>query len=188
MGNCHAVDSACITLEHPDGKVERLDYSSSARQFMLQHPGHYVALVRPLQISSANGSVVHLKLKQKLLPPDTMLNIGSCYRLVSFEDVLLQLSDTGKMAHQRSRKETYSNTIVFKRQHQRTQGCCKACRQSAASNVIQVACVTKEKCSSELAFTRGTSRDKILSCAGSTAILVPSATRRNMATQPSEYL
>lgn len=85
MGNCASVDPACATLEHPTGKVEKLDFSSSARQLMLQHPGHYVALLPP-------SDFVHVKQKLKLLPPDTTLNIGSCYRLVSFEGTLLPKS------------------------------------------------------------------------------------------------
>ena len=85
MGNCHAVDPVCATVEHPNGKVEKLYFSASARQLMLLHPGHYVALVPPPPEPSPDGAVVRVKRKLKLLPPDTMLNIGSCYRLVSFE-------------------------------------------------------------------------------------------------------
>ncbi|KAG0560066.1 hypothetical protein KC19_10G151900 [Ceratodon purpureus] len=121
MGNCNSVDPACATLEHPNGKIEKLDFSSSARQLMLQHPGHYVALLPPPPTPSADRSIVHLKQKLKLLPPDTMLNIGSSYRLVSFEDVLLELSDTGNMTHQTSRKTTQTNTSVSKYQHQPVQ-------------------------------------------------------------------
>jgi hypothetical protein len=88
MGNCASVDPACATLEHPTGKVEKLDFSSSARQLMLQHPGHYVALLPP----SPPPEFFHVKQKLKLLPPDTTLDIGSCYRLVSFEGTLLRNS------------------------------------------------------------------------------------------------
>lgn len=104
MGNCHAVDPVSATVEHPDGKVEKLYFSSSARQLMLQHPGHYVALLPPPPPPSPDGSVVHVKRKLKLLPPDSMLNVGSCYKLVSFEDVLSELSDNGNMAHQTHRR------------------------------------------------------------------------------------
>ncbi|KAG0565693.1 hypothetical protein M758_7G007500 [Ceratodon purpureus] len=114
MGNCHAVDPVCATVEHPNGKVEKLYFSASARQLMLLHPGHYVALVPPPPAPSPDGAVVRVKRKLKLLPPDTMLNIGSCYRLVSFEDVLAELSERGSMAHQTSRKRTHSNTAVSK--------------------------------------------------------------------------
>lgn len=84
MGNCHAVDPVCATVEHPNGKVEKLYFSSSAQQLMLQYPGHYVALVSPPPTPIADCPA-HVKRKLKLLPPGTMLNIGSCYRLVSFE-------------------------------------------------------------------------------------------------------
>lgn len=84
MGNCHAVDPVCATVELPSGRVEKLYFSASARQLMLLHPGHYVALV-PMPSSSADDAIVRVERKLKLLPPDSMLNIGSCYRLVSFE-------------------------------------------------------------------------------------------------------
>lgn len=89
MGNCHAVDPVCATVEHASGKVEKLYFSASARQLMLLHPGHYVALVPPPPVPAADGGVVRVKRKLKLLPPDTMLNIGSCYRLVSFEGLII---------------------------------------------------------------------------------------------------
>lgn len=114
MGNCHAVDPVCATVEHASGKVEKLYFSASARQLMLLHPGHYVALVPPPPAAAADGGVVRVKRKLKLLPPDTMLNIGSCYRLVSFEDVLSELSERGTMAHQTSRKRSHANGAVSK--------------------------------------------------------------------------
>jgi hypothetical protein len=89
MGNCHAVDPVCATVERASGKVEKLYFSASARQLMLLHPGHYVALVPPPPAPAADGGVVRVKRKLKLLPPDTMLNIGSCYRLVSFEGLII---------------------------------------------------------------------------------------------------
>lgn len=122
MGNCHAVDPVSATVEHPNGKVEKLYFSSSARQLMLQHPGHYVALLPPPPPPSADGSVVHVKRKLKLLPPDSVLNIGSCYKLVSFEDVLSELSDNGSMAHQTVRRRAHSNTTAnSKHRHSPTQ-------------------------------------------------------------------
>jgi len=90
MGNCHAVDPVSATVEHPSGKVEKLYFSSSARQLMLQHPGHYVALLPPPpSTASGDGVLGNVKRKLKLLPPDAMLNIGSCYKLVSFEGAFL---------------------------------------------------------------------------------------------------
>lgn len=115
MGNCHAVDPVCATVEHPSGKVDKIYFSSSARQLMLRYPGHYVALLPPPPTSPADGSTPHMKRKLKLLPPDSMLNIGSCYRLVSFEE----MSETGALAHQTSRKRSpHSSTTV--RKHRRS--------------------------------------------------------------------
>ncbi|XP_024396601.1 uncharacterized protein [Physcomitrium patens] len=116
MGNCHAVDPVCATVEHPNGKVEKLYFSSSAQQLMLQYPGHYVALVSPPPTPIADCPA-HVKRKLKLLPPGTMLNIGSCYRLVSFEDVLSEMSDKGAITHQVHRKRSsHSGTTVSKHQ------------------------------------------------------------------------
>lgn len=85
MGNCHAVDPVCATVEHPNGTVEKLYFSSSARQLMLQYPGHYVALLPPPPNPSVDGGVRNFRQKAKLLQPDTMLSVGCCYRLVTFE-------------------------------------------------------------------------------------------------------
>jgi len=122
MGNCHAVDPVSATVEHPSGKVEKLYFSSSARQLMLQHPGHYVALLPPPpSTASGDGVLGNVKRKLKLLPPDAMLNIGSCYKLVSFEDVLSELSDNGSIAHQTTRRRAHSVTsTTAKPHHQRS--------------------------------------------------------------------
>ncbi|OAE29251.1 hypothetical protein AXG93_3825s1210 [Marchantia polymorpha subsp. ruderalis] len=95
MGNCQAAgDAVGVTVEHPDGKVERLYWSVAARQVMLQYPGHYVALVPPRIPTSRKSEVPFPPSNQmKLLPPHGMLQVGQHYRLISFEDVLLEMSE-----------------------------------------------------------------------------------------------
>ncbi|XP_042484877.1 uncharacterized protein LOC122065133 [Macadamia integrifolia] len=45
MGNCQAVDTATLVIQHPSGKVERLFWPVSASEIMRTNPGHHVALV-----------------------------------------------------------------------------------------------------------------------------------------------
>ncbi|XP_043707720.1 pyrroline-5-carboxylate reductase 1-like [Telopea speciosissima] len=48
MGNCQAVDTATLVIQHPSGKVERFYWPLSASEVMRTNPGHYVALVLTL--------------------------------------------------------------------------------------------------------------------------------------------
>ncbi|KAJ7147204.1 hypothetical protein O6H91_10G070300 [Diphasiastrum complanatum] len=90
MGNCQATDAAAAVVEHPGGRTERLYWPISARQLMLKNPGHYVA-VYAWPTSFSDGTV---KPKLKLLPPTAMLSVGNCYRILSFEEVLGEVSET----------------------------------------------------------------------------------------------
>ncbi|KAJ7566681.1 hypothetical protein O6H91_02G114400 [Diphasiastrum complanatum] len=90
MGNCQAIDAAAATLQHPGGRTEKLYWATTARQVMLQNPGHYVA-VYTWSNASSGGPV---KPRLKLLPPTAILSVGNCYRLVSLEEVLGEVSDT----------------------------------------------------------------------------------------------
>ncbi|XP_028774290.1 uncharacterized protein LOC114731319 isoform X1 [Neltuma alba] len=90
MGNCQAAEAATVVIQHPGNKIERIYWSVSAHQVMNSNPGHYVALVvTSPTLKSENGA----PLKQlKLLRPDDTLLMGQVYRLISFEDVLKELS------------------------------------------------------------------------------------------------
>ncbi|KAF7809936.1 DUF4228 domain protein [Senna tora] len=90
MGNCQAAEAATVVIQHPGNKIERIYWSVSAHQVMNSNPGHYVALVvTSTTLKSENGA----PLKQlKLLRPDDTLLMGQVYRLISFEDVLKELS------------------------------------------------------------------------------------------------
>ncbi|KAH9303730.1 hypothetical protein KI387_008134, partial [Taxus chinensis] len=89
MGNCQASDAATVIVEHPGGKIQRIYWSVSANEVMGSNPGHYVALVTTL--STKNSESVAQK-QLKLLRPEDTLNIGHNYRLVSFEEVLMEFS------------------------------------------------------------------------------------------------
>ncbi|CAM6086767.1 unnamed protein product [Calypogeia fissa] len=94
MGNCQATaDVVGVLVEHRDGRVEHLFWSVTARQIMLQYPGNYVALVPAAVVPDHKIPLRIASSKLKLLPPDATLLVGQHYRLVSFEDVLLELSE-----------------------------------------------------------------------------------------------
>lgn len=86
MGNCQATsDVVGVLVEHSDGRVERLFWSVTARQLMLQYPGNYVALVPAAVVPNHKTPLRIASSKLKLLPPDATLLVGQHYRLVSFE-------------------------------------------------------------------------------------------------------
>lgn len=91
MGNCQATDAASVIIEHPGGKIEKIYWPVSANKVMVSNPGNYVALIiTDLVKDESGGGAPHKHLK--LLRPDDTLLIGHNYRLVSFEDVLMEFS------------------------------------------------------------------------------------------------
>ncbi|KAI4383456.1 hypothetical protein MLD38_009290 [Melastoma candidum] len=93
MGNCQAAaDAEAVVIYHPGSGCNRSykiyrPTSVAAEEIMVLYPGYYVALVGA--VSTEDG----IRLKQiRLLRPQDTLTIGRVYRLVSFEDVLLELS------------------------------------------------------------------------------------------------
>ncbi|KAJ0048551.1 hypothetical protein Pint_15388 [Pistacia integerrima] len=45
MGNCQAIDTATLVIQHPCGKVDKLYWPVNASEIMRMNPGHYVALL-----------------------------------------------------------------------------------------------------------------------------------------------
>ncbi|XP_057856950.1 uncharacterized protein LOC131066249 [Cryptomeria japonica] len=90
MGNCQASDAATVIVEHPGGKTEKIYWSVSANEVMGSNPGHYVALVTTVSTKNNSDSMPQKQLK--LLRPEDTLHIGHNYRLVSFEEVLMEFS------------------------------------------------------------------------------------------------
>lgn len=91
MGNCQAADAASVIVEHPGGKVEKIYWPVSANKVMVSNPGNYVALIITDSVKDdSGGGAPHKHLK--LLRPDDTLLIGHNYRLVSFEEVLMEFS------------------------------------------------------------------------------------------------
>ncbi|URE09053.1 hypothetical protein MUK42_22376 [Musa troglodytarum] len=97
MGNCQAAEATTVVIQHPGGRVERAYWSLSASQVMASNPGHYVAAVivvtAPPYATSATARSGDAPLKHlKLLRPDDTLHIGRVYRLVSFEEVVMEVA------------------------------------------------------------------------------------------------
>lgn len=90
MGNCQACDAASVIVEHPGGKIEKIYWPVIANKVMVSNPGNYVALILTDSVKGESGDGAHKHLK--LLRPDDTLLIGHNYRLVSFEEVLMEFS------------------------------------------------------------------------------------------------
>ncbi|XP_022137448.1 uncharacterized protein LOC111008889 [Momordica charantia] len=106
MGNCQAIDTASLIIQHPTGKVDRFYWPVNAGEIMKTNPGHYVALLISTKICSSeispsrrhrrrdndqsnatNFNSVRLT-RIKLLKPTDSLVLGQIYRLVTTQDVL----------------------------------------------------------------------------------------------------
>ncbi|XP_020572759.1 uncharacterized protein LOC110019441 [Phalaenopsis equestris] len=98
MGNCQATDAAAVVIHHPDGRIERLYWPTSAGEIMRSHPGHYVTLVtfyisRPSthtsnapSLPSPAGDAVRLT-RVRLLRHKDILLVGQVYRLVTSQEL-----------------------------------------------------------------------------------------------------
>jgi len=91
MGNCQATDAASVIIEHPGGKIEKIYWPVCANKVMVSNPGNYVALIITDSVKGESGGAAPHK-QLKLLRPDDNLLIGHNYRLVSFEEVLMEFS------------------------------------------------------------------------------------------------
>ncbi|KAJ4973051.1 hypothetical protein NE237_006225 [Protea cynaroides] len=114
MGNCQAVDTATLVIQHPNGKVERLYWPVRASEVMRTNPGHYVALVLTFCLPTNSSDLKHKEHKEKKLqehqqqhhinnisnnnevritrvkvlrPTDTLV-LGQSYRLVTSQEVM----------------------------------------------------------------------------------------------------
>ncbi|KAI3848107.1 hypothetical protein MKW92_034741 [Papaver armeniacum] len=95
MGNCQAVDTATLVIQHPSGKVERWYWPILAREIMKTNPGHYVALIITLSTTrtkkkqESQTMVVENRrvriTRVKILRPNDTLALGQAYRLISSE-------------------------------------------------------------------------------------------------------
>ncbi|KAI3942383.1 hypothetical protein MKW92_020347 [Papaver armeniacum] len=108
MGNCQAVDTATLVIQHPSGKVERWYWPILAREIMKTNPGHYVALIitlcvpqqqqqqqqqqEPKKKQESQTMVVENRrvriTRVKILRPNDTLALGQAYRLISSEEVM----------------------------------------------------------------------------------------------------
>ncbi|OVA16269.1 Protein of unknown function DUF4228 [Macleaya cordata] len=96
MGNCQAVDTSTLMIQHPSGRVERWYWPVMASEVMKTNPGHYVALIITLYVPEQK----ELKEKEleinrrvritrvKILRPNDTLVLGQAYRLISSQEVM----------------------------------------------------------------------------------------------------
>uniref|UniRef100_A0A7N0VEW8 Uncharacterized protein n=1 Tax=Kalanchoe fedtschenkoi TaxID=63787 RepID=A0A7N0VEW8_KALFE len=98
MGNCQAVDTASLVIQHPTGKSEKLLWPIPASQIMKSNPGHYVALLITTTTTTTTTATavpgggtekntVRIT-RVKLLRPTDTLTLGHVYRLISTQEVM----------------------------------------------------------------------------------------------------
>ncbi|KAL8140749.1 hypothetical protein V2J09_006770 [Rumex salicifolius] len=102
MGNCQAVDTATLVIQHPSGKIDKLYWSVTAGDIMKANPGHFVALLitttlyhpqtqNPKTTINNNGDTTNSSLRVtrvKLLRPTETLALGHVYRLITNQEVM----------------------------------------------------------------------------------------------------
>ncbi|CAN6816461.1 unnamed protein product [Brassica oleracea] len=90
MGNCQAVDTTRIVIQHPNGKEEMLSCPVSASYVMKMNLGHCVALlISTTALSASPGHGGPLRLTRiKLLRPTETLVLGHVYRLITTKEVM----------------------------------------------------------------------------------------------------
>lgn len=105
MGNCQAIDSATLVIQHPNGRVDNLYWPVAASEIMKMNPGHYVALLLTTTLYSStaaaaaaaaakksstivNNSTPLRITRIKLLRPTDTLVLGHVYRLVTSQEVM----------------------------------------------------------------------------------------------------
>ncbi|KAG7537336.1 hypothetical protein ISN44_As13g012340 [Arabidopsis suecica] len=91
MGNCQAVDTARVVIQHPNGKEEKLSCPVSASYVMKMNPGHCVSLLISTTAlsatSSGHGGPLRLTRIKLLRPTDTLV-LGHVYRLITTKEVM----------------------------------------------------------------------------------------------------
>ncbi|KAG6384390.1 hypothetical protein SASPL_155802 [Salvia splendens] len=98
MGNCQAIDTATIVIQHPNGRADKLYSTVSANEIMKMNPGHYVALLLTTTLYSSSTAAAATTVNDKntplritrikLLRSTDTLAIGHVYRLVASKEVM----------------------------------------------------------------------------------------------------
>ncbi|XP_010520716.1 PREDICTED: uncharacterized protein LOC104808401 [Tarenaya hassleriana] len=116
MGNCQAVDTASVVIQHPSGKEDKFSIPVSASYVMKMNPGHYVALlISTTTLSGAGGATAPPPLRLtriKLLRPTDTLALGQVYRLITTQDVKKGLLAKKCAKLKKQHKETAENLDV----------------------------------------------------------------------------
>ncbi|KAL3835537.1 hypothetical protein ACJIZ3_010273 [Penstemon smallii] len=107
MGNCQAVDSAALVIQHPSGKLEMVYWPLKASEVMKMNPGHYVSLLIPLPDNSGDKTVRFTKVK--LLRPSDTLVLGRAYRLVTTQEVMKVIRAKKHAKMKKSQSESGEN-------------------------------------------------------------------------------
>ncbi|KAK7317205.1 hypothetical protein RJT34_01227 [Clitoria ternatea] len=113
MGNCQAIDSATLVIQHPSGKVEKFYAPVSATHVMKTNPGHYVALLISTTLCPTkdkghnykNTNPVRLT-RIKLLKPTDTLVLGQVYRLITAQEVMKGLRERQKAKMRQNMSES----------------------------------------------------------------------------------
>ncbi|XP_061369653.1 uncharacterized protein LOC133312469 [Gastrolobium bilobum] len=124
MGNCQAIDSATLVIQHPSGKVERFYSPVSVSRVMKTNPGHFVALIIsttlcptkdiencPNNKNDTNTNPVRLT-RIKLLKSTDTLVLGQVYRLVTTQEAMKGLREKKKIKQNVS--ESAQNPVLVK--------------------------------------------------------------------------
>ncbi|KAL0903293.1 hypothetical protein M5K25_027662 [Dendrobium thyrsiflorum] len=132
MGNCQVTDAAAVVIQHPDGRVERLYWPTSAGEIMRSNPGHYVTLVtfyisrgnsetsNTASLPTAAGETVRLT-RVRLLRHKDILLVGQVYRLVTSQEVTKALNARKQERMRKDQAELIKQQEQQQKQRQRLQ-------------------------------------------------------------------
>ncbi|KAJ0106651.1 hypothetical protein Patl1_17981 [Pistacia atlantica] len=88
MGNCQAIDTATLVIQHPCGKVDKLYWPVNASEIMRMNPAPPATVVATTTNNNGNnGNSVRLTRIKLLRPTDTLV-LGQVYRLITTQDVM----------------------------------------------------------------------------------------------------
>ncbi|EPS58754.1 hypothetical protein M569_16059 [Genlisea aurea] len=87
MGNCQAIDSASLLIQHPDGRSERFYTPVSVNRVVKLNPGHHVALLLTTTVYASAGNEPVRITRIKLMRPNETLILGHVYRLLTSQEV-----------------------------------------------------------------------------------------------------
>lgn len=118
MGNCQAAEAATLVIQHPEGKIDRLYWPTTADEVMKSNPGHHVALVITSYISKQQeNDISRLRcVRVRILKHNHILLTGQVYRLVTEQEVTRTLEERkdsrSKKRHSQLREDIKADQIT----------------------------------------------------------------------------